>query len=335
MEKIKVLHLVEDLKIGGIERIIAYIAYGINKDKFDLEVWCLSRGGEIFEELRNKGVKIRILNMPSARNIFFLIRLAKEIRKEGFDILHTHAYTANTVGRVAGIFSGIKVIFAHVHSAHWNYPPKFLAVDRFLSFFTYKVICCSKAVADFVIKKEKIAPSKTVVIYNSLDIKKFEPALAEKVYNDKYRVGCIASLFEHKGHRYLFEAIKYIKDNFSCQVRLVLAGEGILKDELVLLANKLGIEKNVEFMGLVPDVSRVLPFFDVVVLASIEREGLSLSLLEAMAAQKPVVGTNVGGIPEIIKDGQNGFLVAPKDPVALAKALIKIFENPDKSCQMG
>ena len=152
---------------------------------------------------------------------------------------------------------------------------------------------------------------------------------------DIFIVGCVASLFPHKGHKYLLEAAKIVLDDFPGKAKFILAGSGILEDSLRAYAKELGIEEYVEFKGVVADIPGLLCSFDLVVLPSSEREGLGLSLIEAMAAGKPVIGTSVGGIPEVIKDGQNGFLVPPKDSKALSKAILTILQDPVRASQMG
>lgn len=334
---IKVIHIVEDLRTGGLERTIAEIVMRLNKDKFRAGVWCLSRGGEIYEELKGENFGAEILFMPPRFDLRFIFKLCDKLKKEKVHILHAHGYTAATIGRTAGLLAGVPVMISHVHSTYWNYTSRQVFIERCLSYFTDMIICCSGAAADFVVKYEGINSGKVKVIYNGINLEKYEikDSMAGLKEKKEFKVGCIASLFPHKGHRYLMEAAEYIKNETKYNVKYILAGDGILMKDLKNYAEKLGISDQVEFKGIVSDIPGLIASLDLVVLPSSEREGLGISLIEAMAAGKPVIGTDIGGIPEVIENGKNGFLVPPKNFQALAEAIISILENTDKGEGMG
>lgn len=333
---INVLHLVEDLKIGGLERVIATIATGLDTSKFSIKVWCMVKGGEIFEELKGRGIDVEILDMRSHRDVLFFLRLYKKIRKENIHLLHTHGCTATTLGRLAGIFAKTPVILSHMHSTYWTYTPRQLLIEKVLSLFTDKIVCCSQAVAGFAINMEKVKSNKLAVIYNGIDIKKYENHTPNDFSKkNEFSIGCIASLSPHKGHRYLLEASKYVVDEIPDGVKFVLVGEGVLKKELEEYADMLGIRSHIEFKEPVLEIAPLLSSFDLVVLPSSEREGLGLAIIEAMAAGKPVIGTSIGGLPEVIEDGENGLLVPPRDASSLSKAILHIVNNREKARQMG
>ncbi len=334
--KLNVVHIVEDLKTGGLEKVIASIATGLDKDKFELRVWCLSRGGDIYDELKQKGVQIEILNMKSHRNPLFLLGLCFKLKANKIDIVHTHGYTATTIGRLIAFFAGVRVVIAHIHSTYYNYNKKQLIIEKIFSLFTKKIICCSKAVADFVKKNEKIRPDKVQVIYNGIDVSKFEVVSSIKnQFKNRFTIGCVASLVEHKGHKYLLEAAKEVLEHLPDKVRFMIVGDGILRNQLEQQVNALGISEYVSFLGNVKNIEALIGTFDIAVLPSCEREGLGIALLEAMAGGIPVIGTNIGGIPEIIENKKNGILVRPKDAKAIAQAILKMCNDWDKTKIMG
>lgn len=334
--KINVVHIVEDLKTGGLEKVIACIAMGLDPEKFNLKVWCLSKGGQIYDELEQKGVQIEILNMKSHRNPLFLLGLCLKFKTNKIDIVHTHGYTATTIGRLTAYLAGVKIIIAHIHSTYYNYTKKQLRIEKILSLFTKKIICCSGAVADFVKETEKINPRKIQVIYNGIDVHKFEVVSSvKKQENKRFTIGCVASLVEHKGHKYLLEAAKEVLDALPDKVRFMLVGDGILKEQLEAQARSLGIAEHVSFMGNVTNIEALVGTFDISVLASCEREGLGIALIEAMAGGIPVIGTNIGGIPEIIENKKNGLLVKPHDSKSMAQSIITMCNNWDKTKIMG
>ncbi|MBU1086344.1 MAG: glycosyltransferase [Candidatus Omnitrophica bacterium] len=334
--KINIVHIVEDLKTGGLERVIASIVTGLDSEKFNLQVWCLSRGGNIYDQLEANGVAIENLHMKSARDLLFLIKLCQKFKTNKIDIAHTHGYTATTIGRLTAFFAGVKVIIAHIHSTYYNYNKKQLFIEKIFSLFTKKIICCSKAVADFVRKNENIDPRKIQVIYNGIDVNKFEVVSSvKKQENKRFTIGCVASLVEHKGHKYLLEAAKEVLGALPDKVRFMLVGDGVLRQQLEEQARTLGIAEYVSFMGNVKNIEALIGTFDIGVLPSCEREGLGLALLEAMAGGIPVIGTNVGGIPEIIENKKNGILVKPYDSKSIAQAIIAMCNDWPRTKTMG
>ena len=146
-------------------------------------------------------------------------------------------------------------------------------------------------------------------------------------------IGCVGTLRSVKGHKYLIQAIPLILDKFP-HTRLVLVGDGPLRSELERLAEKLKVRERIMFLGYRPDVSELMNIFDIFILPSLS-EGLSNVLLEAMAASKPVIATNVGGNPEVVEDGRTGLLVPPKDPKKIAEAVNELLDNKNKRLEMG
>jgi len=338
MKVIKVVHIVEDLKIGGIERVIANIVLGLNREKFSPSVWCLSKGGEIADELSQKGIKVEIFDMKSHRNPFFYLKLAKKLKKEKIDIIHTHGYTGTTIGRIAGIIAGVKGIFSHLHSTYCDFSKKQIFIEKILSGFTEKIICCSKAVQDFAVSFEKIKKEKTVVVYNGIE--KPEKLLPKNEAKKKLKlqghfvVGSVASFFFHKGGIYLLESAVEIVRKFP-ETAFLMAGKGPLLKEYRQFVKRHDLTKNVFFMEKCENIFEVISAMDVFVLPSSQREGLGIALIEAMAMGVPLIGTAIGGIPEVIEDGKNGFLVPAKNSHAVARAIEKIILNPSLAKRMA
>ena len=341
MKKIGVLHLVEDLKIGGSERVIADIATGLDRKNFDVSVCCITRGGEIAYELNEKGIKVNILGISNYRNPLNILKLALLLRKAKPDIVHTHGYFASVIGRIAAKIAGILVLINHVHSTYWDYRKRHILMEIFLSLFTHKIICCSKAVEDFVRDYERIKPAKTVVIYNGVDEDRFTTykntsSIKAQLGIDSGDsvVGTVSSLTPHKGHKYLFQAAPRILDVFPT-TRFLIVGDGILREKLEEQIKNLNLASYVIFAGTRKNIPDFLSIMEIFVLPSCSREGLGISIIEAMAAEKPVVATDIGGIPEVVKNGETGFLVPPQNPEALAHAIIELLRNPRKAKTIG
>ena len=342
MTRIRLAHMVEDLKIGGIERVIASIVLGLNKKRYAIEVWCLSAGGDIAEELLGKGVKVKIIGLNSYYNPARIIKLAQLIKSAKIDILHTHGYFASTFGRLAAILARTPVVISHVHSTYYGFKNRNLCIERLLSLFTTKIICVSQAVKNFVENDEKISLEKTILIYNGArdpikDIDFSMPtSLRERMGydSDEILLIIVASLTKNKGHVVLIEALDQIAAKIP-KLKLLVVGDGPKRIKLEDYVWQLGLFDKVRFTGSIKNVFEWLKASDLFVLPSIEREGLPVALVEAMAAALPVIGSQIGGIPEAIESNVNGFLVPPKNINALAIAIEKMVSDRFKMKKMG
>jgi glycosyltransferase involved in cell wall biosynthesis len=342
MGKKKVLHIVEDLKIGGLERVIASITLGLDRTRYKVEVWCLVRGGGIAEELTSKGVGVRVLHMDSYYNPWKVIILSRIIRESGIQIVHTHGYFASTFGRLAGVIARVPIIISHVHSSYSGYKRRNILMERFLSYYTDKIVCVSRSVQRFVVDAEKIAEGKTRVIYNGCSLsgagKVTVGAEGDGVLRDIGKQDLVmivvASLTPNKGHNVLLNALKIVSQRIP-RAKLLIAGDGPLRVQLKESAYKLGIGDKVIFAGQRKDVAKLLQVADVFILPSVQREGLGVALIEAMAEGLPVIGSRLGGIPEVIEDNVNGFLVPPGDSNELARRMMTLLEDQSMRDKMG
>jgi glycosyltransferase involved in cell wall biosynthesis len=146
-------------------------------------------------------------------------------------------------------------------------------------------------------------------------------------------VGTVANLKAHKGYEHLLDAAVLVRREVP-DTRFVLVGQGLLEDELRSRAHRMGLDGNVIFTGYREDAVSLAAAFDVFAMASLH-EGLSIALIEAMALGKPSVVTNVGGLPEVVEDGVQGFVVPPADPLALAQAILTLLRDPELRRRMG
>jgi glycosyltransferase involved in cell wall biosynthesis len=334
---INVVQIVEDLKPGGLERVIENIAMHSDTDKFRISVLCLSRGGEIAEKLISAGRDVEVLGINSFHNPLSFTRAVKWLKKKKVDIVHTHGYPAGVLGRIAAIIAGVPCIVHHVHSTYTDLNRRHHFTEKILSWFSSVIICCSEAVRRFVLENENIASDKVTVIYNGVsngdylyasEIAELKSTLGFP--EDNIIVGCVASLTEHKGHRYLLEAFRET-DNAA----LLIIGEGPRRRELESLCREFGISNRAIFTGHKMDVFPYISLMDIAVLPSSEREGLGISVIEAMALSKPVIATSVGGLTEVVEDGKTGILVEAKNSKAIASALSKLLMAPHLRESMG
>jgi len=344
LQRIKVVHLAEDLKVGGLERTLAYIVNNLDPSLFSIEVWCIARGGAIADELQKNGHPLRILNLNNYYNPWNVMQLAGHLRREKVSILHSHAYFANTMGRMAAVLARVPVRFAHVQSSHWasdERSARNYLVDRILSHFTSRVIACSDSAARFQIETLKISPQKILTLHNCTDIRRYANQEATGAARKELEIGendlvlgSVGRLEKLKGHRLLLDVTKDLIESFPT-LKLVIIGDGPEREILEKKRSDLGLVDHVILTGLRDDVERLLPGLDVYVQPTIGREGLPLTVVEAMAAKLPVVASDIGGTREAVLHNQTGILVPPGDKESLTRALSRILSDQEMGSKMS
>jgi len=251
--KYKIIHLVESLgATGGMERVVAEIATHLNKEVFDTEIWCVHKGGEFAQKLQQQGLALRFFNISNYYNPLNILTLADAMEVSKVDIVHTHMYFASTIGRIAGVLAGVKILITHVHSSYWHYSPRNLLIERLLSKITSKIICVSNHTKDFVINHEKIETSKIDVIYNGISPEPtYSRQEARKTFNiapQEIIIISVASLLENKGHKILLKALSLLKIQ-NKNVQCWIVGQGPMKDELKQYAGQLNLGTKIVFLG--------------------------------------------------------------------------------------
>ncbi|MDA2923387.1 glycosyltransferase, partial [Acidobacteria bacterium AH-259-L09] len=344
LQRIKVVHIAEDLKVGGLERTFAYIVKNLDPLIFSVEVWCISRGGAIADELTNDGHRLRVLNLHDYYNPLNLIRLAGRLRREKVLILHSHGYFANTMGRIAALMAQTPIRFAHIQSSHWTekeHSIRNYLIDRFLSQFTSRVIACSDTARRFQIERVRIDPKKIITVHNSIDVEKYAnqasnavPRTELGIEEDDLVIGSVGRLEKLKGHAVLLDAVSGLIGTFP-NLKVLIIGEGEEGQRLQEKSSQLALETHLILAGARGDVERYLPILDVFVQPTTEREGLPLTVIEAMAARLPVVATKIGGVEEAVIHDKNGILVPPGESQKLAAAIARLLTDQKLRETMG
>ena len=223
-----------------------------------------------------------------------------------------------------------------------NYPWHQKLIDSFLSGFTKKTIAVSESVKESCIKKRKVNKDKLIVMHNGIPINEFIPLEKEQILKEREKfnvnpdtkvIGTVARLREEKGVRFIIESVPKILDIFP-DTKFFIAGDGPLKHELENLSKDLGVNDQIIFAGFRNDIPSVLSIIDFFVAPSLT-EGSPIGILEAMAMGKPIVATNVGGIKEILKDGETGLFVPSKDSESLAQKAIYLLKNENVAKCLG
>ncbi len=352
----KVLRIIARLNIGGPAVHVTFLTAGLNSEKYQsiLVSGIVSEGeGDMSYFAYKHGVEPVIIpelgrEIGLKNDLKALYRLIKLIRTEKPDIIHTHTAKAGTLGRIAAIMAGVpyKVHTFHGHVLHSYFGPLktkfFILIERFLAKFTDKIIVISPLQFQELCYDIKIArPNKFAVIPLGFDLAQF---LNSEIHRGKFRkelnipedillVGIVGRLTAIKNHTlFLKSASKVLESVFN--VKFIIVGDGELNTELKNLAIELGISDKVIFLGWREDMPVVYSDLDVVTLTSLN-EGTPVTLIEAMASAKPVVATAVGGVPDIVSDGQTGIIVPSGDKEKFASAIVDLLLSPEKRKEFG
>lgn len=324
MRKINVLHLLPHLNIGGAEMLVYHLVKHANHELFRPVVasWL---GGGVEDKIREQGVKT--LRIPSHPRIARLISIKRILDEQKVDILHTHLFIGGFYGRLAALTGNCKGILRTHHGLTFKTKSfRRIFFEKLFKPRTDYIVAVSGAVKNHIMQTCHFEQRNIIVIPNGIEVERF--VTHRKSMNEVPVIVSIGRLSKEKGCHILIKAIK-ILDNDGIKTKCVIAGNGPEMNALNQLVLSLNLNGCISFMGLVADVAPVLKSSDIFVLSS-SQEGMSLSLLEAIAAGLPVVATGVGGTPEILLP-ETGWLIPPESPEALAKSISAIIKNPEKS----
>jgi glycosyltransferase involved in cell wall biosynthesis len=306
-----------------------------------MAVCCLDAPGALAGELTDRGIEVAALNRDGGFRPSLGYRIAKLAERHGADVLHCHQYSPFVYGRIATLCRPrLKLVFTE-HGRLSDGPPslKRRLVNPLLGRLPGSLHSVSGALRGSMVA-EGFPERRIDVIHNGVDPGP-RPTLVDRraarhalwISEDAFVVGTVARLDPVKHLETLIEAFADLRVVLPRSV-LVILGDGPERERLETVARTAGVGDAVRFLGDRRDVRRVLPAFDVYVNSSIS-EGVSLTILEAMAAQLPVIATAVGGTPEVVQDGITGVLVPARQPVRLAHALIAVSKSPERRRTLG
>jgi glycosyltransferase involved in cell wall biosynthesis len=323
----RLMQITHDLAIGGLQRVVANICRAIDRDAFEVQVLCLRALGPFAADIERLGVKVTLVPQTRRTDYFSFLKVARILRAERINVIHTHNTQPFVDGTLAALLSGVRTIVHTDHARSFPDKRRYMLAERAMSLFAYRVVGVSDHTSANLEKYEKIATAKIETIPNGIDGSAFDIPVDRTarrrelgIVSDALVLGIGVRLSEQKGITYLLEAMPTIVARIPRAV-LVIAGEGPLEQDLKAEAERLGLGHHVKFVGPRLDVPELLKVFDLYVLPSLW-EGLPMVLLEAMAAGCPIVATSVGGVPSAIETGVNGLLVPPQDPAMLAQAVV-------------
>jgi len=334
--------MIPKLGIGGAEiQVLEFIKH-LDRSRFTISLLTLTAGLKEMESEASQYLEaFEVVGFRRRRLPVSFVKMVAWLRRGRFDVLHCHLPLADLLGRPAGRLAGIPVIVTTEHGRNTWKPWYYLVAERMLNHITDLRICVSQDVLEIRRRREGTPPSKLVRIPNGVDAERFRrpgrdraEVMKEQGWQpEDFLVVSVGRLEPEKNYPVLIQAVAGLTARHP-RVRCLLVGDGGLKGELTAMVKSLGLDGVVRLAGRRDDIPEILGAADVFVLAS-SKEGLPVSLLEAMAAGKAVVVTAVGGMPEVIRTGENGIVVPPGDSAALGAAMERLIEDSGARAKMG
>lgn len=351
--KIKICH------IANSDSVVKFLLLPqlkfLEQEGYDVFVVCTC--GKWIDEIKKEGIKIKDIKIKRRITPFYdlitLFKLYVYLKKEKFDIVHTHNPKPGLLGQAAAKTAGVPIIINTIHGLYFDQNSSIFKRDFFI--FIEKIAAeCSDLIfsqnkedISTLIKEKITGREKIKYLGNGVDLKKFdlqrfsEEFIARKKkelgLNPDFRIiGAVGRLVAEKGYLDLFEALKIVLQKFPKILLLVVGPEDSEKKDAINIdiIKDYGIEKNIVFLGERTDLDELYSLMDIFVFPS-HREGFPRSLIEAMAMQSPIIVTDIRGCREAIDNGRTGILAPMKNPEKLADAIVFLLESPEKAKEMG
>lgn len=327
MPNIKILYIITKLELGGAQKQLVSLLRHIDKEKYSLLLFTASDGLLLEEAMSIKGVQVQVshfLERPINlfKDMLSLAEMYRFIKKNRIDIVHTHSSKAGLLGRIAARLARVQTIVHTVHGWSFNdfqsfaQRKLFISLERLCARFTHRfIVVCEHDRQKGLVNRIGTQEQYTLIRYG-IKYEEFEtkvPAIRRTlgIRDDDLAIGMV-SCFKPQKSPLDFVRLAHLVRQSLPNATFVLVGDGVLRNSVRKLTHALGLDRRIILAGWRSDMPAVLSAIDVFVLTSLW-EGLPIAVLEAMAASRPVIATDTGGIAELIVEGKTGFLVKPRD----------------------
>ncbi|MBD3343561.1 MAG: glycosyltransferase [Chitinivibrionales bacterium] len=353
---LKNLHIITRLIRGGADESVLSLVMGLEEAEY--EVMLLVGGDSDPVYIEQYKEHVNILQEPSLRrniklfcDLLSFCRIYQYIKKEKFDIVHTHTAKAGFIGRIAAKLAGVPIIIHTVHGItfHEFTPPIrrtiYLAFEKIAASITDKFIAVGRDLQNYYLRNRIGRSEQYSIIHTGMDIERFYQAgnlpvniikkkrLEFQISSKSIIIGKVARLDFGKGQQYLIQAAPKIINHFP-DAKFIFAGEGPYRKKLETMVKDLALDDHVLFTGFRRDIEEMIAMFDIAVFTSLW-EGLPRVVVQYIAVGKPVVAFDIDGVAELVKNGVNGFTVPAKDVDQLAKRIIELLDHLPNSRIMG
>ena len=334
MDKLKIVHIIQCMAIGGAEKMVLDLAIQSNL-KHNVTIVCLYPSGNYpYEKIaKDSNIKMIFLNKNVGLDLNSFKELWHVLSTLQPDVVHTHLHSA--------IYALPWLAFnrknARIHTVHSIATMEIGKSHRIIQGLAYKFlgvvpVAISPIIQRGIIKEYNLKQKKVPVIYNGIDVAKFPPKIQGK-NNDNFTIINVASFSKWKNQILLLDAF-HIALKERQDLRLIFVGDGEENGNVQAQASEYKIQDKIEFIGITPNVNEYLNRSDVFVLSS-TFEGFPLSIIEAMSVGLPIISTDVGGVPDIVKNGVNGFLVPSNDVIELSNSILKMANDNNMRGEMS
>ena len=338
---VRIAHLATRLIIAGMGNVVASLVREASEERCHQSIWCLEEADTLGQILRGEGHSVVELGRRHRRDFGLFVRIARSIRQNKIDVLHCHDELAWFYGVIGGLLGGVPAILVTMHGRRQTFSSRHLWEQRLLARLSSRVVCVSKYLGQQILSELGTSPNKVVTIRNGIDLSLPQSSLHARskirlelgLQDSAFVVGAVGRLDAVKNFDLLFETIGDARSVVP-SLRLVLVGEGPCRDHLLQKRSQLGLEDCVVMTGLRRDIPDLLASFDLYVCSS-DYEGISLSILEAMAARTAVVATAVGGNVELVSHDHTGVLVKPKHVREMVAAIVDLSRDSQRRIQLG
>ncbi len=334
-----VMHILGTLETGGMENGVVNLVNGLDRQRFRPVVCCLEGEGELRARIKDDVKVVNLMQGPGLR-YGLPFRLSRLFRREEVAIVHTHNFFSAVYGVLGAKLARTPVVIHGEHGMELHRSPRQNMVTGFLCKLMDAMTTVSDALKDRLQGEVKIGKVPVTTIINGVDLDRFgivdseagRAAISCLESGDRV-LGTVGRLVAVKDNRSMIEAFARVAAVID-GAKLIIVGDGPLKEDLARLVRELGLEGRVFLLGQRNDIHLVLGALDLFVLSSLS-EGMSNVILEAMAARLPVIATKVGNNADLVEDGETGRLVPSADPDQLAEAMLELLSDPAKARNMG